>query len=131
GLAAIDADSGALIDGEGDDVGVFGINPDSVIVVPAGRSLDGREGTARVGGAVGRNVCDVDCVFVSGVDAHAGKIVAAPPDAFVVVDALPAFARIVRAVEAAELGRIDEGVDAVAIGWGDTYSNAAQALSPC
>src|SRR5260370_28802082 len=82
GLAAIHADGRPLIDSEGNDVGIFGVDPDGVIVVAAGRALDGREILAGVGGAVSRSVGHVDHSFISWIDAHAAEVVAASPDTF-------------------------------------------------
>ena len=81
GLAAVDADGRALVDGEGDDVGIFGIDPDGVVVVAAGRAFDGGEVLAGVGGSVGGGVGDIDHVLIARVDAHAAEVVAASPDA--------------------------------------------------
>src|SRR5713101_6099480 len=52
GLAAIHADGRALVHGDGDDVGIFGIDPDGVVVIAAGRAFDGGEILAGVIGAV-------------------------------------------------------------------------------
>src|ERR1700691_118655 len=53
GLTAVHADRRALVDGDGDDVGVFGIDPDRVVVVASGSAFDGRESLAAVARAVG------------------------------------------------------------------------------
>src|SRR5216684_8178940 len=106
GLAAIHADGRALVHGEGNDVGVFGIDPDGVVVVAAGRALDGREILAGVSGAVSRSVGHVDHIFISWIDAHAAEVVAATPDSLFIIHLLPAFASVVGAVNAATFLRI-------------------------
>src|ERR1039457_5424441 len=117
GLAAIHADGRALVYGEGDDVGAFGIDPDGVVVVAAGRALDGRKVLASVGGSVGRSVGHIDHIFLSRIDAHAGKVVAASNNAFFGIHELPAFAGIVGTINAAVLPRIHQGVHAIGIAW--------------
>src|SRR5450755_2958772 len=76
-LAAVYADGRALVDGDGDDVGVFGIDPDGVVIVASGSAFDGGEVLASIGRAVGRGVGDVDDVGILRIDAHAAEIVAA------------------------------------------------------
>src|SRR5262249_16103889 len=72
GFAAVDGDGRALVAGEQDDVRVVGVDPNAVVVVAAGRPLDGGERLAAVGRAVGRGVGDVDDVLVLRVrlDVH-------------------------------------------------------------
>ena len=48
-LAAIHADSRALVAGQQDDLRIFRIDPNGVIVVAAGRAFDGGEVAAAVG----------------------------------------------------------------------------------
>jgi len=81
-LAAVDADGCALIEGDGDDVGMVGIDPDGVVVVASGSAFDGGESLASVGGAVGGGVGDVDRVFIPGIDLDAAEVVAASVDTF-------------------------------------------------
>src|ERR1022692_4552839 len=127
GSAVVDGDGGALIGGEEDDVGVQGIDPDGVIIVAAGRALDGGETVAGVVAAVGGGVGDVDDVLVFGIDADAGEIATAAVDALLAVDALPVGAGIVGAVGAAGFAaRFHEGVHAVGVARGDGDADASE-----
>ena len=124
----VDADGGALIGGQEDDVGVQGIDPDGVVVVAAGRAFDGGETLAGVVGAVGGGVGDVDDVLVLGVDADAGEIAAAAVDALLAVDVFPVGAGIVGAVDAAGFAaRFDEGVHAIGVAGRDGDADASEA----
>ena len=115
GLAAIHADGRALVNAEGNNVGVFGIDPNGVVVVASRRALDGGEILASVIGAVGRSVGHIDHVLISRIDAHAGKVGAASRDAIFGVDQLPAFAGIVGTINADVLLRVHQGVHAIGI----------------
>src|ERR1700674_1399597 len=130
GLAAIHADGRALVHGDGDNVGVFGIDPDGVVVVAAGRAFDGREILARIGGSIGRSIGHIDHIFIPWIDAHTTEVVAASPDAFFVIHLLPAFAGVVRTVDAAGLLRldvrsIDPGIHPVGVSGRDGGADAA------
>ena len=114
-LAAIHADGRALIHSERDDVGVFGIDPDGMVVVASGSAFDGGEVLASVIRPVGRNVGHKDHVPISRIDAHASEVVAASPHAVFGVHELPAFARIVGAIDATVIPRIDQRVHAIGI----------------
>src|SRR5713101_8602213 len=129
GLAAIHADGRALVHGEGDNVGVFGIDPAGVVVVAAGRALDGSEVLAGVGGAVGRGVGHIDHIFVSRIDTHAAEVVAASPDTFFVIHLLPALTSVVGAINAAtflliQLFRVDPRIHAIGIARRDSRADA-------
>src|SRR5262249_35081536 len=98
-LAAVDADRGALVGGQQDDLRVVGVDPDGVIVVAAGGALDEGERLAAVGRAVEGDVGDVDDVGVFGIDLDLGEVAAAAPQARVGVDTPPALAGVVGAVQ--------------------------------
>src|SRR5271157_40477 len=100
GAAVVHADGRALVESQQDDVGILRIDPDGVIVVAAGRALDGREARAGVGGPVSGSVGDVDHVLVLRVDTHAGEIRSASVDAILAVDFLPGNAGVIGAIEA-------------------------------
>src|ERR1019366_235406 len=127
GLASIHADGGALVGRQQDDARVVGVDPNGVIVVAAGRAFDGRETRAAVYRPVSGSVGDVDHVLVFRIDAHAGEIGAAPPDALFVVDALPVGAGVVGAVDASFFG-VDQRVHAPRIAGRDGDADAAQPL---
>src|SRR5579864_2812219 len=57
---AIHADGRALVARQGDDLRIFGIEPDGVIVVAARSALDGGERGASIRGTISRCVDDVD-----------------------------------------------------------------------
>src|SRR5205085_3694743 len=112
---AVDGERRALVGGEQDDFGVLRINPDGVVVVAAGRSLPGVVGVTAVGRAIGRGVGRINYVGVARVNLHLGEVAAAAPHARLVVDALPRFARVVRAVDAAELRRVNVRVESLRV----------------
>src|ERR1700722_432063 len=93
--AGVDADGGALIAGQQNNLRIFGIEPDGMIVVTAGRAFDGGEVGAGVGGAIGGRVANIDDVLVVGSDADPGEIETTAPDAVFVVDFAPGFAGVV------------------------------------
>src|ERR1035438_6054884 len=127
GSAVVDGDGGALIGGEEDDVGVQGIDPDGVIIVAAGRALDGGEGPAGVVGAVGGSVGRSEEVLVLGVDADAGEIATAAVDALFPVGAFQIGAGIVGTVDAAGFAaRFDERVHAIGVAVGEGDADASQ-----
>src|SRR5271157_610248 len=126
GLAVIHADGGALVDGQEDDIGVVGIDPDGVIVVTAGRAFDGRKTLAGVGGAVSGCVGDIHHVAVLGIDADAGEVRAAAVDALLVVDAAPGAAGVVGAIEPAGIPPgFHQGVHPVGVAGRDADADAA------
>src|SRR5439155_17735434 len=68
-----------------------------------------------VRGAIQGGVGDVDNVLVLRINFHLGEIAAAAPQALLAVDASPTFAGVVGAIDAAEPGRIDQGIKALRI----------------
>src|SRR5262249_25650953 len=126
GLAAVDADDRALVAGEQDDLRVVGVDPDGVVIVAAGCTLDGSKCLAAVGGAIGRSVGDVDDVWVLRVCPYLSKIATPPPKTPVAVDALPALAGVVGPVDAPQLRRVDHGVEPLRIAGRHTEPDAPQ-----
>src|ERR1019366_4686735 len=116
GGAVVDGDCGALIGGQQDDVGIQRIDPDAVVIVAAGRSLEGGETLARVVGPIGGGVGHVDDVPIFRIDADASEIAAAAVDALLSVDAFPGSAGIFGTVDAAGIAaRLNQRVHAVGI----------------
>ena len=70
GFAGILGDDDPLVGGEGDDVGVVGIDEDVLVVVAAGCSAESGPGATAVGGLPGDDGGDVEGVGVFGVDAR-------------------------------------------------------------
>src|SRR5208283_6064241 len=117
-----------LIDGEGDDVGNLGIDPDGVIVVASGSAFDGGGVLTGNGRAVGRRIGHINHVFIFWINADAAEVVAASPDAVFVVHLLPAFARVVGAVDAAAFLGIHPRIHAIGIAGRNGGTDAANAL---
>src|SRR6476661_7329694 len=91
---------------------MFGINPDGVVIVAARCASDGREAYAGIERTVSRGVRHIDDVFIFRVHPHVGEIIAAAPDARLIIYATPARSRIVRTIESAELWRsLNQRVD--------------------
>src|SRR6266852_648263 len=128
GLPAIHADGCALVYSDGDNVWDIGIDPNSMVVVAAGRAFDGREILARVGGSVGRSVGHIDHILISRIDAHAAEVVAASVDTFFVIHLLPAFASVIGAVDAATFLGVDPGIHAVGIAGRNSRTDATYAF---
>ena len=126
--AAVDADGGALIAREQEDLRILGVDPDGVVIIAAGRAFDGGERMTAIGGAVGGSVADVDGVFVIRRDADPGEIEAASPDALFIVHALEIFAGVVGTKKPSDLRSVREGENAIRIIRRDADSDAAKAL---
>ena len=125
GGPAIHRDGRALIAGQQDDFGMFGIDPDGVIIVAAGRAFDGRESLPCVRRAIRGSVRHVDDVFVLGIHAHAGEVGSAPGNALLRVHALPGCSRVVGAIECARF-RFHQRVHAVRIRGCDPDANPSE-----
>jgi hypothetical protein len=128
GLARVDGDNRALVACEEKDVGIVGVDPDCVVIVASGRALESREGLAGIGGAVGRGIGHVDQVFILGIDLHFGEVIAPAVETGFVVDALPAFASVVGAVDAAKFRGVQRRVHALRVGRGDGKADAANLI---
>src|SRR5271170_1226534 len=132
GIAAVDGDGGALVGGQQNNFGIFGIDPDGVVVVAAGCAFDGGESVAGIGGAIGGGVADIHDVRIFRGDADPGEIGAAAPDAFFVIYAQPTFSGVFRAIEAADFGRgVNQRVHAIRTTGGNAEADAAEALRVC
>ena len=147
GAAAVGADHRALVGGEQDDVRVVRVDPDVLVVVAARRAAQAGPGLAAVLRAHGDDGGAVDDVRVLRVDGHHRQIAAADPHQrpWVVGDALPGGAGVVRAVEPLPLARLvaaagrrrQQRVDAVGparrdrqVGLHDLVGEAAGELAP-
>ena len=130
GLAAVDAESSPLVAAEKNNVGVFRVNPNRVIVIAAGSALECTEILPRVRRPVRGGVGDVNDIFVVGCNSHAGKIRTASPDTLLGVYSRPVFARIFGTIEPTQLRRIHQGVHAFGIIRCNSQSNAPQSIRP-
>src|SRR5579864_2663224 len=73
-LARVHAYTGALVTAKNHSLGIVRIDPESVIVVASGRTLDGDESFSRVGRAIDRNVWYINRVRIFGIDINFAKI---------------------------------------------------------
>src|SRR5271170_386821 len=100
-----------------------------MIVIAAGRALEGLESFATIARAVEGSVRDVHGVRIARVGRHAAEIPTAHPEAVIGGDVAPVLACIVRAVNSA-LVSIHERKDSLAaFTGGDGDSDAAQSLA--
>ena len=126
GLAAVQRHDGALVDAEHAAFGVLGVDPELVVIVPAGGALDRRKRAARVLRPVERGVARVDDVGVARLDRDPAEVPAASPDPRIVARERPARTVVVGAVEPAALG-VHHGVDALRPARRDREPDAARA----
>ena len=121
GPRAVDADRRALIADEQDDVGIIGVDPEVLVIVAAGRTLDAGPRFAGVGGAPGDGAGAVDDVGVFGVDADDGEVAAtdAADGAGVGGDGGPGGAGVGAAIDLHAAGRGDGGIEASGVAGGD------------
>src|SRR5207237_7757405 len=103
GLATIHCNGRVLVTGNQDDVGIFRIDPDAVVVVSSGRAFDGGEVLAAIGGAIAGSIRNVNDVGIAGINFDLGEIRAAAPDARFIVHFAPAQAGIIRTIYSAEV----------------------------
>src|SRR5258708_22297983 len=128
GLSAVHADGRSLVDRDGDNVWVFGIDPDGVVVVATGRALDGGKILAAIGRFIRGSVGHVNHVLISWIDADAAEVVASSPDTFFVIHLLPALAGVVGTVNTAAFLGVDPRVHAVGIAGRNGGTQAAGAF---
>ena len=129
GRTAIDADGGALIARQGDDVGILWIDPNSVVVVATGSTFNRSKSVAGVVGTVGGSVGDEDAVGLRGMNAHPREVVASPIYALLVVHPLPTLASVVRAIDTTSIRGLHHRVHATGIARGNGDANAAKILA--
>src|SRR5262249_10377415 len=114
GASAVHADACALVAAKDHSLWVGGINPERVIVVAAGRTLDGDEGFPGVGGAVQRDIRNVDRIRVLGIDIEFAEVPHASANAGISSRAQPGLPAIFRFEKSALLG-VDQSIDALAL----------------
>ncbi len=90
-----------MIAGEHHAVAIFGVDPELVVIVAAGRAFDGSESLAAVGGHVSGGVDHISAVGVGRVDGDAAEIPATAPEAILVIDEFPGGAGVVGDIDAA------------------------------
>ena len=115
GASAVDRDRGALVDAKQDDVGIFRIDPDGVVVVAARRAFPRDKVFSAVSGLVGGRVRYINGVLVFWRNANPCEVRPASPDPVFIIDACPALPGIVRAVDAPLCRGIHHGEHALRI----------------
>jgi len=100
GFAAVEADSGALIDAENHALRILRIDPENVIVIASGSAFECREGFTAVERAIRGGLHRVDRVRIARIDVNAADVTVAG-DACVGCDFAPSASRVVGAIEAA------------------------------
>src|SRR5579864_5415889 len=73
-VARVHAHARALVTAKNHPLGIGGINPERMVVVASGRTLDGDESFSRVGRAIDRNVWYINRVRIFGIDINFAKI---------------------------------------------------------
>ena len=127
-MTSVDTDGRPLIAAQEDDVRIFGVDPDAVVVISSRRAFDCGEIFSSVYGSIGGGVRHIYYVLVPRIDTHSGEIIASAPYAFFIVHALPLLSRIIRAKQAAEFRSIDERIDAVGVAWCDADTDAPKMI---
>src|SRR5205085_560685 len=97
GLPAVHGDSRALVARDQDDVRIFRIDPDAMVVVASRRAFDRGEVLATIGGAIAGSIRNVNRVRIAGINLDLGEVGAAAPDARFAVHLAPAHAGVVGA----------------------------------
>ena len=110
-LAAVHGDDRALVRRVQDDLGIVGVDPQAMVVVATGSATKGGEGLPAIGRFPRDDIGDVHDVRILWIDAHFGEIRSATPQTHVGVDASPAFAGVIRSIDAAKIRRIDYSVE--------------------
>ena len=80
-LATIDGERCSLVDTQQDDLGIFRVDPDAVVIVTPRSALDGGPGLSTIHRTVKAGVDGIDPVPVHGVHPDLSEIVTATMDA--------------------------------------------------
>ena len=123
GFAAVGRDVHAAVVAVEDAARILRIDPD-VMMIAVVRPLDALEGLAAVDALEQRHLRAPDDVGVARIDGEGGVVKGALADGALIVDELPGIAAVVAAEQSA-LVRLDEGVDAPAIGRRDGDADLA------
>ena len=126
GRPAVERDDRALGRREQHDVGIPGVDPDTVIVVASRCAAQRAERPAAIGRLPRDNTAREDDVGVRGMDPHLGDVRLAHRDSRIVVDELPAFAGIVRSVESCLPLRVDRREEALDVARRDCHADARE-----
>ncbi len=110
--ASVERHDGALVGAEYHAVGARGVDPQLVVVVAAGRALDGFPRHSGVAGAIQVDVCGPHETGVERTDGDAAEVPAAAPHPSVVAHMRPRRPGVVGAVDAASR-RVDDRVDTI------------------
>ena len=84
-----------------------------MVIIATWRTLKCRPRLATVSRAISSDSCGVDDLFVTRIDVDFREVTAAGPRTPVSADAPPRFTRIVRAIDATELRRIDSCINSI------------------
>ena len=123
--AVVDRNYRPLIDAEDAALRMVGIDPELMIVIASGRSLDRHKVLSAVGGTVDVDVDRVDRIGIFRLDGHAAEVPAARPDTRVAAGARPVRSAVITPVHAALRG-IDDCVDAPRAGRRNGDSDVAR-----
>src|SRR5258708_4487451 len=124
-FAGVAGDDCALVATHNHAQRLIGIDPQSVIIVAAGRAFPGVESGSAVGGLVRRGVRHINRVGIFWIDAEFTEVPAALPDAAVVRDTLPVLRAVVGTVQTTVFG-VDDQKNALRIAGRDGDADAAE-----
>src|SRR5947207_7424621 len=111
-VAAVHRHHRALITRQQDDLGVVRIDPQTMVVVPAGGAPECREGLPAVHGLPRHDVGDVHDVGLGGVDLDLVEVAVPAPPTLVGVREAPVLTAVIRALHTTHLAPADHGVHA-------------------
>src|SRR6185437_9758954 len=122
-LAAVDGNDGALIAGQEHDLGIVGVDPDVLVVVPAGGATEACPALAAVCGFPNYSAGGINDIGVLRIDLDHGQVAAANSYCRpgIVGRDVPSLAGIVRAIDLyrAVFCRSNRSVDAIWVGGSD------------
>src|SRR5580658_4724544 len=100
-MTSVDCDDCALIAGDEHDLGMIRVDPDAVIIIPAGGAFERVPRHPAIGRFPNDHIRGINDILILRIGLDFGKIISPAPEALVTVELLPAFAGIVTSVNAA------------------------------